>query len=122
MKTSDLFIGVPAAYLPSTPVFAILDAGFQALGGKAVSKRIMCRHPSTRDSCFRMEVGEGWQRGADRCVRRDGPVTEGRLVIVLDATCLVSGARQVVWAPSCGWFAVCRCFLGNCVWAGAGSH
>ena len=38
MKTSDHFIGVPAASLPGMRVLAIPGAGFQALGRKYVSK------------------------------------------------------------------------------------
>jgi len=38
MKTSDHFIGVPAASLPGTSVFAIPGAGFQVLSGNSVSK------------------------------------------------------------------------------------
>jgi len=122
MKTSDHFIGVPVTSLPGTSVFAIPGACFQVLGGKSVSKSNHLSRPNHTDPFLREDAGEGGQKGADRCARRDGPVTERRLVIEVDAPCFVLGARQAVWTPALRSFAACRYFMGHCVWASAGRH
>jgi len=64
------------------------------------ARAIICRVLSTHVRFVRDEAGEGGQRGADRCARRDGPATEGRLVIELDAPCFVLRAWQIVWTPA----------------------
>jgi len=122
MKTSDLFIGVPAASLPGTSVFAIPGAGFQVLGGKSVSKSNHLSRPNHTYPFVRNDAGEGGQRGADRCARRDVPVTERRLVLEVDAPCFALSARQVVLTPGLRSFAACRYFTGDCVWASADRH
>jgi len=47
-------------------------------------------------------------------------VTERGLVIEVGALCFVLSAREAVWTPALRFFAVCRYFLGHCVWASAG--
>jgi len=60
MKTSDHFIGVPAASLPGTSVFAIPGAGFQALGGDSASKSDLVSRPTLiRPSCFEKSAVRG---------------------------------------------------------------
>jgi len=64
MKTSDHFIGEPAASLPGKPVLGIPGAGFQAPRGKSVFK---CNHLSrlkhARPFC---PIGGG-SGGANEC-------------------------------------------------------